>query len=172
MNQALVKINVTGGIGEPRTVTDVAKAKARELGLLLGQRKKLDSFEEKDEVWAIFDEDDGQHTKLAEALDVCRAAGVNVGLSVPCFEHWLILHLTDFGKAVDRHEMQREFERLCPTYKRSDGKKPDCSALIEHIAEAEERAARQWRAHEVTGTRYGRPSTLLYLLTRNIRGVQ
>lgn len=42
------------------------------------------------EVWIVLDKD--QHAKLPEAINLAKTNNINVGLSVVCFEVWLILH--------------------------------------------------------------------------------
>jgi hypothetical protein len=58
-----------------------------------------------DEIWCVFDVD--QHPNLAQAIHEARQSDVNVALSNPCFELWLVLHLQDQTAHVERHEVQR-----------------------------------------------------------------
>lgn len=49
------------------------------------RRGRQSSFEETDQVWAVFDRDN--HATHATALDACRRAGVHVASSDPCFDY-------------------------------------------------------------------------------------
>ena len=63
-----------------------------------------------DELWCVFDVD--QHEGLAEAISDARNNSINVAVSNPCFELWLVLHLRDktaFSSTVD---IQRESRYL------------------------------------------------------------
>ena len=51
-----------------------------------GSRRSKDSFEENDQVWAVFDRD--EHPRFDEAIALCDGHGVLVGRSNPCFELW------------------------------------------------------------------------------------
>ena len=51
---ALVEIEMIGGVGVPYTIATAAKAKAQKLGLVRRSRRALNSFEERDEVWTRF----------------------------------------------------------------------------------------------------------------------
>ena len=86
--------------GVPDTLATKAAELARKLGLLPGRRKAKNSFEENDEVWAVFDRD--EHPNFDQAIDRCRRAGVRVARSNPCFELWLILHEKDYDRPDDR----------------------------------------------------------------------
>ncbi len=83
-----VLLEIEGGAGEPRTVADKARARIKQNGL--DRKRRKDSFQEKDRVWAVFDRDD--HHQYDEAVGVCRANEIGVARSNPCFELWLVLH--------------------------------------------------------------------------------
>jgi len=46
-----------------------------------------------DGVWAMIDID--THANLREALELASSEGIDVAVSGPCFETWLVLHLDD-----------------------------------------------------------------------------
>jgi len=43
-----------------------------------------------DAIWCVFDLD--QHESFTRAVDKARRAGLELAVSVPCFEYWLLLH--------------------------------------------------------------------------------
>jgi hypothetical protein len=131
------------------------------------KRKRTDSFEKDDQVWAVFDHDDDPH--FDQALALCRRHGIGVGWSNPCFEVWLILHIKEFSQCCDSKTAQRYLEKHHPAYDAGREKIPDCALLVQSVEDAEKRAARLLEAHEDEGAPHGRPSTAVHKLTRAIR---
>lgn len=92
----------------PRTIAEKAITKQKEI------KNTKQSYAKKDQVWAVFDED--EHPAVKEARDVCKRGNVGIAYSNPCFELWLILHHEEFDRPDDRHQIQRHFNTLCPDY--------------------------------------------------------
>lgn len=164
---ALIVVEIVPKVGVPYTIAEAAVARARELGLSGRRRRALDSFEEGDEVWAVFDRD--AHPRYAEAVRLCEDKGVRVARSNPCFEVWLILHEADYDRPDDRHRVQAHLRTLRPEYEPAGGKLPDCAALMARIEAAEARAERQLARREEQGAPFGPPSTTVGRLTRAVR---
>jgi hypothetical protein len=162
--RALIEIQIAPEAGVPYTLAKLAAAKARQM------RKRGkgsgDSFEENDEVWAVFDRD--EHPNHAEAVELCARAGVSVARSNPCFEVWLILHQADYDKPDDRNGAQARLRALCPEYEPTAGKTPDCGELITRIAAAETRAEKQLARRDAEGQPFAAPSTTVFQLTRAV----
>ena len=118
---ALVELDIVGGVGVPVTVAERAAERARHL---YSDTQMKSSFEERDQVWAVFDVDD--HPRLGDAMTLCDADNVQVGCSNPCFELWLILHERDYDQACTSKEMQDAFQVVHPEYNRKRGKMPNC----------------------------------------------
>lgn len=168
---AKVILSIEPGIGVPYTVATAAAKRCHELGLSSpNARAKLDSYEQEDEVWAIFDRD--QHPKFDEAVVLCRKAGVLVARSNPCFEIWIVLHIEDFQKPDGRHAVQAKLRTLLPEYNPSKGKTAKFADLLAGIEIAEQRAEAQLRRRAAEGAPYGPPSTTVFALTRAIRSAQ
>jgi len=55
---------------------------------------RREPLQEGDEVWLVTDLD-RYHEHLPEAARLCKDASINMALSNPCFEFWLLLHLCD-----------------------------------------------------------------------------
>ncbi len=166
LSNALIEIEPIPGVGVPNTIADRAAEKAKELGLVKGSRKKLESFEESDQAWAVFDKDDHE---VERAFDVCRANQVGIAFSNPCFEVWLILHYEDFQRPDDQHAVQKHLSTLCAEYDPNKGKTPNCHELIPEIEAAEILAERQCQRRIEEGDELGRPSTTVFKLSRQIR---
>lgn len=161
----IIDIEIVKGVGEPFTIAQKA---CSVLGELVRQRKRSrNSFEESDEVWAVFDRDD--HPKFDEAIKFCIQKSVFVAYSNPCFEVWLVLHLQDYERPDDRFEVQRLLRKLRPEYHPGKRKMPDCAALMAFVEIAERRAATQLQRREEEGLPFGRPSTKVGELTHRLR---
>ena len=149
----LIAVKIVPAAGVPMTIAKTAMAAAK-------PRRRKESFEEGDQIWAVFDRD--AHPRFEEAVRLCEQHGVGVARSDPCFELWLILHERDYDRPCDRREAQREFERLRPEY--------DCDALVRRVEQAESRAEAQLCRREQERTPRGNPSTTVFRLTLAIRG--
>ena len=164
---ALIEIEPHPGVGVPYTIAEKAVERTRELGLAPRSRRRKDSFEVRDEVWAVFDRD--EHPPFNEAVELCRNHGIGVGRSNPCFEVWLILHERDYDRPDDRHAVQAELRRLRPEYEIDGPKTPDCEDLIRRVEDAERRGNDQLRRRDDEGIPFGNPSTTVGQLTTAIR---
>ena len=160
----LIAVEIVPAAGVPMTIAERA---AEEAQTHRHRRGRRDSFEEGDQIWAVFDRD--AHPRFEEAVRLCEQHGVEVARSDPCFELWLILHERDYDQPCDRREAQRELGRLRPEYDRSRGKMPDCADMVRRVEQAESRAEAQLRCREAEGAPCGNPSTTVFRLTRAIR---
>ncbi|MGH8544323.1 MAG: RloB family protein [Gammaproteobacteria bacterium] len=166
-SSALIEVEMVAGVGVPYTIARAAVERARALGLARRSRKSLNSFEERDEVWAVFDRD--EHPRFNEAVALCQAKGVGVARSDPCFELWLILHDEDYDRPDDRRAVQARLQQLRPEYNRRGAKRPDSDDLVSRVEDAEQRGSVQLVRRQNEGIPYGRPSTTVGDLTRAIR---
>jgi hypothetical protein len=165
-NQILLTIDIVGPAGTPYTIAETAIKFRRNSGLSRG-KKKLNSYEKDDQIWAVFDRD--EHPRYEEAVSLCTASGISVARSNPCFEVWLILHETDYDRPSGRHEVQAHLRRLRPEYDPSGSKLPSCAELLARLDDAENRADAMLRRRVDEGMPYGPPSTTVFELTRAIR---
>ena len=70
--------------------------------------KAISEEAEIDEFWCVFDvEWPINHPYLEEAIDRARRDGIQIAVSNPCFELWLILHFRDHGGWLDNDEACR-----------------------------------------------------------------
>lgn len=164
---ALIELEIIPAAGVPFTIAENAVALQAKLNKQSKRGARRNSFADKDEVWAIFDRD--EHPRVTDALRLCKDNNVGVAFSNPCFELRLILHISDFDKAVDRHEVQRVLAAILKDYDPKRGKTTECMSLVSSLAEAEKRAARQVQNRQDEGSVDGAPSTTVFLLTAAIR---
>lgn len=149
--------------GVPMTIAERACEYA---GQLKRSRRRKSSFEEADQIWAVFDRD--EHPNVSEALERCRAGNVGVAFSDPCFELWLVLHFDEHDRPDDRHQVQSALAAVCKGYDPKGSKSADFSELMSKVRDAEIRAARQLARRHTEGQPPRRPFTTVYLLTQEM----
>ena len=159
IGNALVEVTAIHA-GVPMTIAGRAVERAR-------RRKGKDSFEQHDQVWAVFDRD--EHPNYEDATRLCEQHKVRVARSNPCFEVWLILHEEDYQRPDDRHQAQAHLRKLRPEYDPAGSKTCNFREMIARIEHAEERARRQLQLREEEGPPFAPPSTTVGHLTEAIR---
>lgn len=168
LSRRVTKVVCKGGQGVPKSVAQAAIEFAKAKGLAKGgTRKRRNLFEQKDEVWAVFDRD--EFTCYYDAKQMCKGAKISYAYTDPCFELWLNLHVEDSDAPCTRQQIQKETETLVPGYSSRSGKTTDFSALVLKVAEAEERAKVQRKRREEERSKEGHPSTNVDQLTAVIR---
>ena len=158
---ALIDVKIHPGVGVPFTVAKKAVEFARE------SRRQRNSFEQGDEVWAVFDRD--VHPNFQDAVRLCEQKGIKVARSNPCFEVWLILHEQDYTKPNTRHQVQKVLQDLRPEYDKKGSKTLDFDDLVTRVQVAEQRGEKLLERCEKGDEPYGNPSTTVGRLCRAIR---
>jgi hypothetical protein len=105
--------------------TDGRSALGALMDRLKEHRAALDVRLAEDEYWAVFDVDHHDPKELSAAASVARQRGYGLAGSNPCFELWLLLHLTDdvatIASAPDNRRAARDCEqRLHETLQAGD----------------------------------------------------
>ncbi len=157
----LVEVAVIPGVGTPKTVVETAVALVR-AAQNLAQRHQ-DAFLAYDEGWCVFDVD--VHPRLPDALQQARDNGLNVALSNPSFELWLLLHFADQSAYLSRREALHALKRHCRSYNKS----VDYQMFAAGYSEAVRRAQQLEERREGARDPQGNPSTDVYKLTERIR---
>lgn len=124
---------------------------------------------EVDECWCIFDVEWPQnHPHLSEAKALAESNGVDLAISNPCFELWLILHFRDHHAYIDTAPS----ERLSRTLDGRSGKSIDAALYMPLRKEASRRAERLNKRHERDGTAFphDNPSSGVYKFLKAIEG--
>ena len=160
-------LEIYPGVGVPHTVAEKAVAYLKHGGSRRHRRNGRSAFEAKDQVWAVFDRD--QHPNFDAAIRLCEHNGVQIGLSNPCFELWLVLHSEDYNRPETTDNIQTVLSKIHPEYNRRHVKKLDFDSLILHVVKAEDRANRQLLLRKDVDDPYGNPSTRVGKLTSEIR---
>jgi RloB-like protein len=69
-----------------------------------------------DEVWCVFDID--EHPAVPDAKQQTRDNEIDLAISNPCFELWILLHFRDQRAHIDRAVVQRECVKYLPDYEK------------------------------------------------------
>ena len=120
-----------------------------------------------DSVWAVFDTERADtNPKLNDALQKARGQKVNVALSNPCFEFWILLHdeytTAQFAKCED--VIRRIKDRHFPGYEK---RSVDADQYIPKIPAAIRNSEQCREYHKMAGVD-GNPSTDVDLLVREM----
>jgi hypothetical protein len=150
---ALIEIEAIGPAGDPLGVAMEARRRRK-------ASPRHDSFEQADEYWAVFDRDN--FNRFDDAVTFCERHSVGCARSNPCFEIWLLHHLTNFDRPCNSQEAKTHWHQ-----QRSIGALD--RDLIDQIEQAEERAERQLQVRQYENAPFGCPSTTVHQLTMRIR---
>ena len=113
------------------------------------KNRKRRSQQDFDEIWCVFDQDN--HHDIPGTLQTARDRQISVAFSNPCFELWLVLHVTDQTAYIERNEIQKRCEQLGLT--RGKNIVPDAFDQLQHgYTEAKRRARSLDRMHKVNGS--------------------
>lgn len=83
------------------------------LDRLKAHRDALDVSLDQDEYWAVFDVDQQKPHSLADAAQIAKSRSYRLAGSNPCFELWLLLHLTDDLTAIPCAAEDRRAAQVC-----------------------------------------------------------
>ena len=160
---AAVDLRVVSGHGKPAPRTLVAMA--------VGARSRaIEEDAEIDEFWCVCDvEWPRNHPGLRDAIEEADRNHVQVAVSNPCFELWLILHFQDHSRWLDTAEACRLRRRLDG----SAGKGLDGAKYMPLTGDASRRAARLDERHQQNGTHFPNtnPSSSMHGLLSAIESV-
>lgn len=155
----LVEVVVAKKHGVPKTVVEEAKRLRNEAQA--EAKRQRDEHLAFDEVWCVFDVD--EHPHIPEAREMANKNEIELAISNPNFEIWLLLHFRDSPGPQTRHTIPKMLRKFLPNYEKHL-KYEDFSP---YYAKAVERAARLDMS--VGNAPPPNPSTGVYQLTERIR---
>ncbi len=118
---------------------------------IAARSRAIDEEAEIDEFWCVFDvEWPRNHPGLKEAVQQARRSDIQLAVSNPCFELWLILHFQDQGAWLDNDDARRLRRRLDG----SSDKGLDAAKYIPLTADAARRAVELDKRHLQNGTSF------------------
>ncbi|MFG1958286.1 RloB family protein [Nonomuraea sp. NPDC049028] len=116
-----------------------------------------------DEVWCVVDVDD--HKTLDQALIAARKGGVNLAISLPCFELWVLYHFEECAAACDPESIRRKLRKHIKDYDKHLGR---AFPFANHEV-ARDRAQRADPDHCAPNRKGRNPSTNAWLIVEVIR---
>lgn len=156
-----VQVKVAGEHGEPlglvrRAIRERDDARRR-------ARAEGDENLAYDEVWCISDVD--RHHHLNDARQLAAARGIELAVTNPCFELWVLLHFRDSPGARSTAELPSLLAAHLPGYE----KHLDADKVLAGYEAARVRAERMERDAAAMGEPGRNPSTTVHHLTERIR---
>ena len=127
-------------------------------------KREGDDFLKFDSVWCVFDVD--EHPNIPDAMTMAADNGIELAISSPCFELWLILHFRDSPGLMHRHKLQKSMGKHIAEY----DKRVDYSDYETGYPDAVRRAKKLLEQAERVGDPIYNPSTGVFRLTELIRG--
>jgi hypothetical protein len=119
-----------------------------------------------DEVWCVFDTD--EHPHIPEAKNMASQNEIELAISNPSFELWLLLHFRDPPGAQHRDRIREMLKGHLPNY----GKRVDFRDFQAGYRQAVNRASQLDELAQQIGDAGRNPTTGIYRLTERIRGDQ
>ncbi len=159
-----VEVKVEAGKGVPVTVVEFA-IKAMKAANKRAKEEKDDNLAY-EEVWCVIDVD--EHPNLGAAQALAGAHGIQMAVSNPCFELWLLLHLREQPGPQHRHDVQRLLGERLSGYGKDVT--PFLTVLLPGVSVARQRALRLAREAAAVGEAGRNPSTGVHGLVDVIEG--
>ncbi len=152
-------LKADGSQGVPMTIVKRAKQKRAEL-----DKKRLPK---PPTVHVVFDRD--EHPRFKEAIAQAKAAGLSLGISVPCFELWgLLLHM-DQTAPIHRHKAQRKLKDVHLGYDHKKHPYLDSDVVLDNLDVAAERSKRLAKRAQDAGDPYANPISTFSDVIEQIR---
>lgn len=98
-NRSHVRLDISDRGLTPKTLVSRAREHVRQNRPTKRRRPDYDA------IWCVFDIDD--HPYVPQAVEEARHRGIEVVVSSPCFELWLLLHAQAQTAHIDCHAAQR-----------------------------------------------------------------
>lgn len=155
-----IELEILAG-GTPKTLVEKAVKRKREADA--ESRRSGDPTSSFDEIWCVFDVD--EHPYLPEARQQAADHHINVALSNPCFELWVLLHFRDQNAYIERSKVQQACRKELPGYE----KRLPCDELFPRYSAALKRARQldKWqRSRNKAGEN---PSTGVFRLVEKLK---
>jgi hypothetical protein len=157
-----VTIHIPEEHGVPKTLVEIAKRLKNEAQS--EAKRQGDDNLAFDSVWCVSDVD--EHPNLPEARQMARDNGIELAISNPCFELWLLLHFRDNPGMQHRDNVRKMLVGYVPGY----DKHVEYKTYADGYGQAVIRARRMDEAAESAIESGRNPTTGVYKLTELIRG--
>ena len=98
-NRRHVRLDISDRGMTPKTLVSRAREHVRK------NRPMKRRAPDYDEIWCVFDID--EHPDVPQAIEEARQGGIEIAVSNPCFELWLVLHAPAQTAHIERQPEQR-----------------------------------------------------------------
>lgn len=158
-----VYLEIARETGVPKTLVQIAKRQLTKSKAAF--RRERDPWLLFDEIWCVFDVD--EHPNFTDAVQMARANGIELAISNPNFELWLLLHFQDSPGMQHRDQIASLLRRHVTGYE----KHVDyiTHRYADGYSDAVMRARRLDEIAENAKTPGHNPTTGVYRLTESIR---
>lgn len=156
-----VTIKIAPEHGVPRTLVEIAKNRKNEAEA--EAHRERDENIAYDSVWCVFDID--EHANVPNVREMARDNNIQLAVSNPCFELWLLLHFRDSPGMQHHEKIQTMLAVHIPGY----NKHVDYATYSVGYLEAATHAKRLDDSAELDGEAGRNPTTGVYKLTELIR---
>lgn len=157
----LVSVEVANEHGVPMTLVRLAKQYKEDAERKA--KRENEPYLAFDSVWCMFDIDD--HPEVGSAQEMARDNEINLAISNPCIELWLLLHFRDNPGMQHRDTVHQLLKKHLPGY----DKHVNYDTYSSGYSEAVTRAERLDTAAKNDNEPGRNPSTGVYLLMELIR---
>ena len=157
---ARVRVKISNQHGVPRTLVEWAKALKNDAELAArGGRDENLAF---DSVWCVFDVD--EHPNISDAKQMARDNEIELAISNPCFELWLLLHFRESPGMSHRETVQAVLREHVPEYE----KHINIDKFMPHYRDAVKRAISLERLAQQINDPGRNPTTGVHKLLKEI----
>jgi hypothetical protein len=109
---SLVTIKLESALGVPLSMVRAATALKEQA--IANAKREADENIKYESVWCVFDID--EHPHIPEARNLAGDNEIQLAVSNPCFELWLLLHLRDCPGILHRHAAKAMLKTHVPNY--------------------------------------------------------
>lgn len=156
----LVDVVTLGAEGVPLTL--VASAREHRQQALEAAKREKDENLSYDQVWCVFDRD--EHPYFNDAIKMAQDNGLDLAVSNPSVELWLLLHFRENPGAQHRAKLRHMLAKYVPEY----DKAVHFGDYMQGYPLARRRAAKLEEHCQQDAEPFRNPSTGMYLLTEQI----
>jgi hypothetical protein len=160
LRSTLVEIEIGEGQRDPKGLVELAKARREDARRAAKKEKDVSLLY--DEVWCVFDVD--RHTRLPDAIQQAAALSIDLAISNPCFELWLLIHFQEQWAYIDCDRAQSAVRKYMSGYE----KVVDYSLISGRGAAAINRAVTMERRAMDAGDKIGNPTTAMWRLVSEL----
>ncbi|VAX38888.1 hypothetical protein MNBD_PLANCTO02-2826 [hydrothermal vent metagenome] len=160
---ARVTIEVEGGKGVPKTIVECAKEYKKEAEKRA--KKEKDDNLKYDAIWCVFDVD--THPNIPAAINMAGDNDIELAISNPCFELWLLLHFQEQPGMQDCNKLASMIKKHLSSY----SKKNKHVDYLDYSAGYDDAVKRAKQLETNAGDEEWKrnPTTGVYLLTEKIK---